>query len=49
MSPEEANDKRMELFGVGKYTAGFASPQPSFSLDVRSQSLDKIAEYMQKR
>jgi 3-methyladenine DNA glycosylase/8-oxoguanine DNA glycosylase len=36
MSPEEANDKLMELFGVGEYTAGFASPHPSFSLDVWS-------------
>lgn len=36
MSPEAANDKLMELFGVGEYTAGFASPHPTFSLDVWS-------------
>ena len=36
MTPEEANNKLMELFGVGEYTAGFASPHPSFSLDVWS-------------
>lgn len=36
MTPEEANDKLMELFGVGEYTAGFASPHPTFSLDVWS-------------
>ena len=36
LTPEAANDKLMELFGVGEYTAGFASPHPSFSLDVWS-------------
>jgi len=36
MTPEAANDKLMELYGVGEYTAGFASPFPSFSLDVWS-------------
>ncbi len=36
MTPEAANEKLMELFGVGEYTAGFASPHPSFSLDVWS-------------
>jgi 3-methyladenine DNA glycosylase/8-oxoguanine DNA glycosylase len=36
MTPDDANDKLMELFGVGEYTAGFASPHPAFSLDVWS-------------
>ncbi len=36
MTPEEANKKLMELYGVGEYSAGFASPHPSFSLDVWS-------------
>lgn len=36
MSPEAAQKKLMELFGVGEYSAGFASPHPSFSLDVWS-------------
>jgi len=36
MSPEEANDKLQELFGVGEYTAGFANPHPTFILDVWS-------------
>jgi 3-methyladenine DNA glycosylase/8-oxoguanine DNA glycosylase len=33
MSPEEANRRLLELYGVGEYSAGFASPHPSFSLD----------------
>ncbi len=33
MSPEEAREKLLELYGVGDYSAGFASPHPSFSLD----------------
>lgn len=36
MSPEEALDKLTELYGVGEYSAGFATPHPSFSLDVWS-------------
>lgn len=36
MSPEDANDKLQELFGVGEYTAGFANPHPTFTLDVWS-------------
>jgi 3-methyladenine DNA glycosylase/8-oxoguanine DNA glycosylase len=36
MRPEEAQARLKELFGVGDYTAGFASPHPSFVLDVWS-------------
>ncbi len=36
MTPEQAADKLMELYGVGEYSAGFATPHPSFSLDVWS-------------
>ncbi len=36
MSPEEAKEKLMELYGVGEYSADFATPHPSFSLDVWS-------------
>jgi 3-methyladenine DNA glycosylase/8-oxoguanine DNA glycosylase len=36
MPPEEARSRLMGLYGVGEYTAGFASPHPSFSLDVWS-------------
>lgn len=36
MSPEQANEKLQELFGVGEYTAGFANPHPTFTLDVWS-------------
>lgn len=36
MSPDEAMKKLMELYGVGEYSAGFATPHPSFSLDVWS-------------
>ncbi len=36
MTPQQATDKLMELYGVGEYSAGFATPHPSFSLDVWS-------------
>ncbi len=36
MSAGEAEAKLMELFGVGAYSAGFASPHPSFMIDVWS-------------
>lgn len=36
MTPEDANKKLTELYGVGEYSAGFASPHAGFSLDVWS-------------
>jgi len=36
MRPDEAQAKLEELFGVGAYSAGFASPHPAFMLDVWS-------------
>ncbi len=36
MTPEGATEKLKELYGVGDYSAGFATPHPSFSLDVWS-------------
>ena len=36
LSGEEAREKLTGLFGIGEYSAGFASPHPSFTLDVWS-------------
>ena len=36
MTPEAAKEKLMELYGIGEYSAGFATPHPSFTLDVWS-------------
>ncbi len=36
MTPEESKRRLMELFGVGEYSASFADPHSSFSLDVWS-------------
>ena len=36
MTPKAAKEKLMELYGVGEYSAGFATPHPSFTLDVWS-------------
>ena len=33
MEPSEAERRLMGLYGIGEYSAGFASPHPSFSLD----------------
>ncbi|MGA2091091.1 MAG: hypothetical protein ABSH12_06490 [Endomicrobiales bacterium] len=36
LSPQQAKEKLMELFGIGEYSASFATPHQSFSLDVWS-------------
>jgi 3-methyladenine DNA glycosylase/8-oxoguanine DNA glycosylase len=36
MTPGEAKARLLELYGVGEYSASFASPHPAFSLDVWS-------------
>ncbi len=36
MSPQQAEEKLTELYGIGEYSASFATPHPSFSLDVWS-------------
>lgn len=39
MTPDAAQEKLMELYGVGEYSAAFATPHPSFSVDVWSVKL----------